>query len=236
MRTSPLQSLLFTLLLTPAFTPAVEAAEPEPSTESDTESSLTHPNYPRFQRLRPQWGVELTGSINAWGQQALVAEQGDAPSRAFSLHFEYQPQFLQSLGVVSFGPSVAIYPMMGTSALPSVFSVFTVGGQIRYQARYFREQVIVPVVGYSWEHLTYTFSNGSSGGFGVQGPLLGLWFLLNVLEPATATQFYAYQGVLRSYFVLESRSLSGEDSKPLSDGRTLTISGSSYFFGFRLEY
>ncbi len=53
--------------------------------------------------------------------------------------------------------------------------------------------------------------------------------LLNFMEPSSAAEMYYSHGVSRSYLVAEMRNLAGTDAN-------VTVSGSSYFFGLRLEF
>jgi hypothetical protein len=131
--------------------------------------------------------------------------------------------------VVGIGPIVELYPIFNSGSTPTKFSLYSFGGQIRYQARYFREQVIVPVVGYTVESFYYSFTRGATGNLISSGPTAGLWFLLNFLEPQSASQFYINSGVLRSYLILEYRNMRGSDAN-------VSFSGGSYYFGVRCEF
>jgi hypothetical protein len=183
---------------------------------------------PRFHQSRPEWGVEVTSSLNAFGGKALIYEQGTSPIYAFSIQMEYQPAVIQSYGVLGIGPSVALYPPFNTAVSSSFASLWAAGGQIRYQARYFREQILVPMIAYSAEYFNYDFQNGNHGNLIASGPTAGVWLLMNSLEKASASQLYLNNGVTRSYVVLEYRTLTSKD--PLLAGRK-----GSYYFGLRFE-
>ena len=196
----------------------------------DSQSIYEEPAFgiSRYQHKKPAFGIELATSFNALGEQALTPSQGTNPAYAFHLAVEYQPTFIQKYGIVSFGPSIATYPILGERVTPSYFSIWSFGGQIRYQARYFHEQPVVPMVGYSFDSLAYNFSDGTYGRVLLQGPVFGAWVLLNFLDRASANQFHIEQGVLRTYLVAEARSLTGNSGK-------LSIDRYSYYVGLRFE-
>ncbi len=198
------------------------------SAQADTEN-LDDFQIPLFQRKKPQWGVEITTTLNAFGTHALTPSQGSTPAYGLTFHLEYQPAILQSYGVLSLGPSFALYPISG-GITPSLFSLLSVGGRVLYQARYWREQPIVPMLGYAVEYLNFHFNSGIQGSTLLKGPVLGLWMLLNVLESTAAAQMYMSTGISRSYLVLEWRNLHGE-SPDLA-----IIDGGSYYLGLRFEF
>src|SRR6185369_6864780 len=110
----------------------------------------------------------------------------------------------------------------------------SIGGNVRYQFRYFREQIIVPVIGYSLEYMHYHFKQSGThaeqkGSIWVKGPIFGGWILLNAFEPRAAQQFYRNWGTLRSYLTYEAKKLSGENA-PIS------INSFSHYIGLRFEF
>lgn len=198
--------------------------------EAGSEASLKDFRVSPYKKIRPEWGIEFSTSPNAFGANALTVEQGTQPIWAFSLLGEYQPAFLQDIGVIGIGPAFNIYPAIGgTKFTPNFASLVGLGGQIRYQARYFREQPVVPVVAYSLEEFKYVFDTGMSGWTLIHGPTVGLWVLLNFLESNSASYMYINNGVTRTYLIAEYRMMTGEDSN-------LTIHGGSYYFGLRFEF
>ncbi|MGK5083924.1 hypothetical protein WDW37_11540 [Bdellovibrionota bacterium FG-1] len=219
--------------------PAVEEAQKielpksEP-TENDVESTtVEHRNsrVPAYTITRPAWGIQFTGALKAFGGNDFIAAQAGVPTRAFQVSGEYLFPFLQSIGVLSLGPTVGTYPIFG-SITSNAVSVFEVGGQVRYQFRFFREQPIVPIAGFQFEYLSYRFTypspSGMSGALMATGPSFGGMLLLNWLEPSAAAESYVENGISRSYLLAELRSLSGTDAN-------LSLSGMSLFFGLRLE-
>lgn len=182
---------------------------------------------PVFHSVKPQWAFELISSLNAFGSRALTPAQGTSPAYALTLMGEYQPSIVQDYGVLGFGPSASFYPIYaGTTS--SMFSVFSFGGQVRYQAKYFRNQPIVPMVAYEVQAIKYGFTDGGNGILIANGFTYGVWILLNLFEPSSAASLYVNTGVARSYLVLEAHSLGGSNT-------VLNLSGTSYFFGLRAE-
>ena len=166
--------------------------------------------------------------MDSLGKQLLTASQTET-AKAVLMEFDYQPDFLQSFGVIGIGPSFAFYPVFGTTVTDSAFSLWSAGAHIRYQARFFRQQPIVPVVGYSLEYFTYRFQNASNGSMILQGPVFGAWIFLNMFEPSSAAQLYIDYKISRCYAIAEMRFLTGSDAN-------ISISGSSLYFGLRFEY
>lgn len=235
--------------LAPETTPAAapdqnfaEAPEPEAPAEPTAESPEREERVenvvearqnkwiPAYQLARPTWGVSVTGSLGAIGNSAVSTATGEGLARAIELQGEYQFPFLQAIGVLSLGPSVALYPFTPTgSVTKAATSVWSAGGQVRYQARFFREQILVPMVGYEAQRLAYSFKDGNSGAAILQGPVFGGMLLLNIFEPSSASEFYIDQGVSRSYLVGEYKQLKGTDG-------VITVANASIFFGLRFEF
>ena len=223
----------------PAPPPVVEEAqkfelpktEPTENAVASTTAERRNSREPAYTLTRPTWGIQFTGALKAFGGNDLITGQAGVPTRAFQVSGEYQFPFLQSLGVLSMGPTVGTYPIFGSITKDPV-SVMEVGGQIRYQLRFFREQPIVPIAGFQFEYLNYHFTSpspsGMSGALMATGPTFGGMFLLNWLEPSAAAEIYVDNGVSRSYLLAEARILSGTDTN-------LSLSGTSLFFGLRLE-
>lgn len=189
---------------------------------------------PLYQSILPSWGMQLSVSPRTLGSTSSDSNTADPaetlnPAVSLAVQFEYQPFFLQSFGVMGFGPSFEAFPFSAKE--PSVSrtpGTYALGAQIRYQARYLHEQIIVPNVGYSLQSLSYKLSTEDSGRLNLQGPFFGIWVLLNSLEPSAAAEIFVVHGVTRSYFVAELRLIQGEDEN-------VVFSSRSFFFGLRVE-
>jgi hypothetical protein len=222
----------------PSEAPAAVAAEPAPAPTENTEDARQESaieakkegRVPYYQTTHPAWGFELSATIGALGGQDIEASQGGSLARGLEMQFEYQLPFLQAIGVLSFGPSFALYPIGADgSVTPDAKSIWAAGGQVRYQARFFREQIIVPMAGYEYQQFSYNFSDGNSGKTPLSGAFVGAMFLLNVVEPSAASELYINAEISRSYLVAEYKMLSASDAN-------VDISGGSFYFGFRLEF
>lgn len=188
-------------------------------------------DVPPHQLIRPAVGIEIAASYatgSALPSAADIASSEGEKAHQVSLQIEYQPTFLQDAGVFGIGISGAVNPVKPGGITKNAASIYSVGGQFRYQLKYFRNQPVVPMAGYAAEYWRYSLADDSSGSFLAQGPVVGAWILLNFIDPASATQFYLNHGVVRSYLVAEMRLLSGGDSN-------VQASGKAYFFGLRFE-
>ncbi len=187
-----------------------------------------------YDRERPNWALQV-----AYGPSAL-GTGGDLPGanasevknfRGVTLQTEWQPAFLQALGVIGLGPSAQVYPEIPKTTLSSnTIALWSVGFQARYQMKYFRGQWVVPMGGYSIESVQYNVG-GESGRFLAQGPFAGAFILLNPLEPSAAGEFYATTGVKRTYLVAEARLRTGS-----ATGSGPTVGETAWFFGLRSEW
>ena len=206
---------------------------PAPEVVQEEKKGLTrtklkyNPRIPIYQRTRPNLGVQVYGSLKALGTPK--GQLTTAKVRATKVEIEWQPRFLQALGVIGFGPSISLYPILPNAGLTTrYYSIWSVGGQARYQARYFREQPLVPYAGYTYEYLKYSLKTGADSSITGQGPFFGAMILLNVFDQPSAAEFYVNHGVTRSYVLAEYRNLSGGDSNVAFNGQAL-------FFGLRFE-
>jgi hypothetical protein len=187
----------------------------------------------KYQDLRPGWAVQISYAPGgALGRSDLSGPGGSgAVAKAFSLAGAFQPKSVQRIGVIGLGPVFNVYPFLPQR--PDVntqfYSIWSAGISGQYQARFFREQLLVPTVALQYERLTYHLLSTGSGGINLFGPTVGLNILLNELEPSSAFEFYDDYGVLRSYLIAEIRALKGSD-------QNLNISGASYFVGLRVEF
>jgi hypothetical protein len=196
----------------------------------DQSSTTTQAHVLAYKLERPSMGVEISSSLQALGKSPGIPNFESANVRALKLEIEYQPPFLQQYGVVGLGVSGSVYPISPRGDIAdSAFSLWAVGGQIRYQARFFREQILVPMAGYSFEALTYHLADHAAGRLDITGPFFGAMLLLNPFEPSAAGDSWVDSGISRTYIVAELRSRSGTDAN-------VSFSGSSVFLGLRFEF
>ena len=112
--------------------------EPEIASAPSETSAEFDPRIPRYTLERPQFGVEIMGSGKGLGS-ASSSELGASRVRALSIQMEYQPRFLQKVGVLGFGPSITFYPVTKVGGVTAsnlarpVTGIWSVGGQVRYQ-------------------------------------------------------------------------------------------------------
>lgn len=195
------------------------------------EQSQVDLDIPAFEYTRPKWGTQISGVGSALpynGSEASLAQNG---FWGLSFQMDYQPPFLQSIGVLAIGPTLNLYPTTTrkNSLVKHAFGVWSPGAQVRYQFKYFRSQPLVPIVGYSAEWVQYSLPDQGRGRFLARGWTAGLAFLLNVLDMNSAGGFYVNYGVSRSYLIAEYKRMEGGDD-------AFKTSGGSAFLGLRIEY
>jgi hypothetical protein len=190
-----------------------------------------------YEWTRPNWGIQLTGSHSALGGGYVSASTQGNQVRGLTVHGEWQPEWIQAIGVLGIGPSLGLYPIVdGGSIRPTggsgidIGSNWSVGGQVRYQLRLFHEQPLVPVAGYALDYLSYHLPYvGTTGRMLIKGPFFGAMLFLNFLEPSAAVDNYVTNGISRTYLVAELRIPTGGDG-------TVEVGDKSYFFGLRFEF
>jgi hypothetical protein len=183
--------------------------------------------------MRPSFGIQFMGSAGAFGNSVISPAQQGVRSGAFLVQLEYEPRFLQSLGVFSIGPSVGLYPTLGNTpsgekVTSNAFSIYGFGGQARYQFHYWNDQFFVPYVSYEAQRVHYSINEGGRGDLTIAGGSAGIGLLLNRLATGEARGFRDSFGVSRSYLIVEGKNLTGSD-------QNVKVSGTSLYFGFRFE-
>jgi hypothetical protein len=213
---------------------------------SDSESGTSTKKYdrtiPMYEREKPSWGVDIHSSLQAFsrpiyseqlnsaGAGTGVEESSDVVNFGFGL--EYQPQFLQGIGLVSIGPSFNSYILQPAGDITNgAFSIYAFGISAKYQLNYFRGQPIVPFVGFEAQMIHYKFerSDLDTGWTTAAGLTFGALIGLNWMEPSAAHTLWAETGIKRSYLVAEVKNLVAPEALLSSDGPAL-------YFGLRLEY
>ena len=207
----------------PLAPPEVTTGSNDAAPTTDGESSVSNVRIPTLQKIQPQWALQFSGSPKAFG----LSTDG-AFIRGFSIQMDYQPQFFQKFGVLGFGPSFNLYPVIPyTGRTDGPIGIFSLGAQIQYQARFFREQPIVPIVGYNFEYLRQKFVDEAAQAGWISGATLGAMILLNEIDPTESADFYVNYQVCRTYLIAELRN---------SSGRGEAQAFRSYFFGLRFEF
>jgi hypothetical protein len=181
---------------------------------------------------KPHYAIHLVGSLSPLGGTPDVPGATLDQTRAYavSLGLEYQPEFLQTFGVVSFGPVVDGYFFSGKPAVveSSKVGLYGLGGTIKYQGYWMDRQILVPYFGYQLSSYKYSFIDGSSGRMMSGGIFGGVMFLLNVLAPQEAFEGMQSSGLTRSYLTFELKNLTGTSEH-------MTMGGMQIYFGLRLE-
>jgi hypothetical protein len=188
-----------------------------------------------YDRTRPNWAFSASYSPEALGDGGTfpgASASAAGKVRGLSLQMEWEPAFIQVIGVLGLGLNAQLYPEYPKTGLTkTAASLFSYGAQVRYQLKFFRGQWIVPMAGYAAEQMQYTLPDSVKGSFMASGPFGGLMLLLNPLDPTSAGEFYAGMGVKRTYLFAEMRMRAGSAG---TDGPK--FGESSWFAGVRSEW
>lgn len=206
--------------------PAPSSPAPSKGGASQNTASLKLPIY---DRVNPEWGLQLAYSFRSLDKSRFPT-QGHIPMRAVSFQLDYLPLPTHRYGILGLGFALGAYPVNGRKdVFDNLNSSWSVGAQASYQARFFHSQIFVPVGGYRLDHWFYDFKKAGAGSLWLQGPFVGLWLMLNVLDPRSASNFFSERGVSKTYLVSELRFTKGSNDD-------VTLEGSTYFFGLRFEF
>jgi hypothetical protein len=220
---------------------ATPEASPSPKNNVVVDVKQDEPDWPNINKKKyldyhSHWAAEFDIAPAALGRNLSLGgndSSGNAVNNqpwGIGLAFEYQPEWFQKMGILSFGPSLSLYPSFSSNDdFPNAEAIWSIGAQIRYQARFKEQQFIVPMIGFNYEKVSYHLVTEGTGSLDISGPVLGIEVLLNSLDPDSSTAFYFDMGILKTYFVLEARLLEGDDG-------VMDVSGLSWFFGVRMEF
>ncbi len=225
-----------------------ESLAPEASQETVTEASQDvddsdsvsekkwERGIPRYDQERPSIGFQIVYSPNALNDD-LVATNEVGVNESYTMSqigigIDWQPKFIQALGVVALGATGNIYPVSPLDGITSGgLDIWSVGVSGKYQAKWFRGQWVVPYAGYEAQYLNYSTQTNEigSGNTVLTGPVFGALLLLNWMEPRAAFELYDNTSIKRSYLFAEWKNLTS-DTQPL-----FSTNQASLHFGLRLE-
>ena len=193
----------------PATTPS---ATPAPRRRSGRNHSI-----PFYLQKKTWLGVQFSGALsNALGSSSLAAKGG-------TLSVELQPPWTQVIGIIGLGANFSYFKSDAATRLLGY------GAQFSYQARWFPNQWIVPVVTYSLNSLQYALSGGASGTLSTPGLTYGARLFLSALDPGAAAEFYNGYKVSRAYLTIETGTQNASNADLSLGGRATTL-------GLRLEF
>jgi hypothetical protein len=176
----------------------------------------------RIEDDRQWFGVEFSAAPNSFGKPKLTAAGADQAIVPFNLVFDFQ--LSTRAGNFDVGPTFSYYASVGDNSLSA--HIYGLGGQFKYQARWFHSQFVVPVIGYQIERTLVVQDTSSQ--FQSNGLIAGVWIYLNYLEKKAAKDVYNQFGVSRSYLVFELHDIKGSDS-------TYNLQSKAYQLGLRFE-
>lgn len=207
----------------PSAQPSAVAGTQETRAPASVTAKQRKERAANYDNYLPEWALQIDASLNGLGPNPISPPTVTSLSSAASIGAEYQPRFLQDIGVVSLGLNTNFY------GAQSQFLAFSVGGLVRYQAKFFRQQFLVPMAAYAFEYFNYYLNNGATGRTLSQGPQFGLWLLLNALDQEAARDFFIDNHVARTYLVLEAHNMNASDIN-------IDFGGFSFYFGLRFEF
>lgn len=176
-----------------------------------------------------QWGVEITSSPSAFGGSTF--DGGPSKTWGLGATLEYTPESLQGkYGSVSFGPQMGSYFFInGTGNAPATFAVWSAGALVRYKMVFKPHQLIVPMLGYSYERVSFHLADLGDDSLSVAGAIYGLDILLSEVDTENSNNLYILSGITRVYLVAEGKTLEGSDA-------VTSLSGTSGYIGLRVEF
>lgn len=204
---------------------------PAPSDEDDVfENDYLEQSYERgvpiHQQIRPSWGFQFATAVRPVRSGQGVLQNESFQNRTLAISAEYQPLHAQRYGIFGLGPSLVLgIPFPDKMRI----SLYGAGAQFRYQARFLREQWVVPTFGMEALYLRYYLKTQDRGGMFAYAPSVGAMFLLNRLDEETAASFYQDSAICRSYLIASAEFLRGSAPR-------VFLSGTGLYVGLRFEY
>jgi hypothetical protein len=202
--------------MNPPERPNEAAATPSVPPSPRRRSGRNH-SIPFYLQKKTWLGVQFSGALsNALGSSSLAAKGG-------TLSFEFQPPWTQVIGIIGLGANFSYFKSEAATRLLGY------GAQFSYQARWFPNQWIVPVVTYSLNSLQYALAGGASGTLSTPGLTYGARLFLSALDPGAAAEFYNGYKVARAYLTIETGTQNASNADLSLGGRATTL-------GLRLEF
>lgn len=226
-----LLALLLPMLLAGLALPPMargEGAEPEPAAAEPTPPPRARSNrdhsIPYYLQRRPVLALQIGGALNsALGADSTVAGESLDSARSFEISGDFQPPWVQAIGVLAFGVHVKHHIASQVSRITGY------GAQAGYQAKWFTNQWVVPMVRYSLETLNYKLTSGTTGSLSAPGLTYGALLFLSAADPAAAAEFYNGYGISRAYLAIETGQKSASNA-------SFTLSGRVTSVGLRFEF
>lgn len=216
----------------PNATVTSERLEPAPSAQGQVED--WDPDVPRRYQQPTDFAFSLAFSPRAYGRSTEEIDLGVYRTNGIEAQIEWMPRITQNIGMFGVGGTAAIYPVTeGHNTMPvgrtqNAWSVWSMGGILRYQARYLRRQILVPYAAISVETLRYRLRDNTNGTLFLAGPRVGLYLFADLIDEEAAAWMYLNSGVARTYLLGEMRLHSGNNT-------AFKFDGTGYFLGVRVE-
>jgi len=182
------------------------------------------PTIPWYQSVKSQWGIQLR-----MAQNRFPIQEGNG--NLYQLGIEWMVPF-QKIGIFSIGVNGGFLKLVAptTSLSNNLFNPI-VGGQVRYQLKFFSNQPIVPTGAVTYDY--YQLKNSSPVATNASGSQLGLSYglMLNLswIDQVTARGAYQSLGLTKFY-------LTGEIFQSEFTNAVFYLNSKFYLFGIRAEF
>jgi hypothetical protein len=200
----------------------------------DNSSILDRPDYNsdyhQYQLAPSHWSIGFRGAISAFPFSSFAGS-------SYQLYVDWILPFQKS-GLFSVGLHYGTFPINSSvtnaygNTIPYPNYLSQMGGfQFRYQLRYWKNQLIVPIVGVDVDYYDLVIGGGiedRATGLLVS-PDFGVMLSLGVIDDVTARDAYQTIGMTRTYLTLEAQ--------PFSLSATnVSFSGTLFYMGLRFEF
>lgn len=197
---------------------AAGADEIEPAPAAKPRSNRDH-SIPYYLQKRPIIALQIGGALNsALGAESTIQGASLDSTTSVEVSADFQPPWIQAFGVVAVGVHARHHITSQASRITGY------GAQAAYQAKWFTNQWVVPVVRYSLDTLNYKLSGGGTGSLSDPGLTYGALLFLSAADPGAAAEFYNGYGISRVYLALETGQKSASDASFVLSGRVTTAS------------
>ena len=182
------------------------------------------PSIPWYQSVKSQWAFQLR-----MAQNRFPISEGNG--NLYQLGVEWMIPF-QKIGIFSMGANGGILQLVAptTSLSTNSFNPF-VGGQLRYQLKFFNNQPIVPTGAVTYDY--YQLKNLSPVATNASGSQVGFSYgvMLNLSWIDQVTSRGAYQSIGLTKFYLTGEIFQSEFSNAV-----FFLNSKFYLFGIRAEF
>ena len=181
------------------------------------------PDAPYYHKLPSKWAFGFRIALYGFPVSSALGT-------SIQLYGEYSLPW-QKLGIWSIGPHIGSFPLYAPNT-PIPYPEYEnalMGLALRYQFKYFPNQLLVPTAAIEWEFYRVQVTDTTPVTGADLGFSLGMMINLGFLDEGTARNAFDTLGLLRTYLTLELRSANISNS-------VFSLTGSYWFTGVRFEF